>query len=231
MKIIIIGLGNFGSNLGQALIKDGHEVIGVDNNMQCVEEVQDIFTHTISISTTIETNLSYLPLQDTDIIIIAIGEDVGSSVTTTALIKKNFNGRIIARAITLVHETVLEAMKITEIVKPEQEFAEEFANRILLLGAVKSMDLPGEYEIVEISIPKAIIGMTLSQLDIKNKYDAHIVTVVKQIIKENYFGNKTFQHKVYGVLRSTYIFEKDDLLLVFGRNKSIANFIKDFQYF
>lgn len=231
MKIIIIGLGNFGSNLGQALIKDGHEVIGVDNNMQCVEEVQDIFTHTIAISTTIETNLSYLPLQETDIIIIAIGEDVGSSVTTTALIKKNFNGRIIARAITLVHETILEAMKITEIVKPEQEFAKEFANRILLLGAVKSMDLPGEYEIVEISIPKAIIGMTLSQLDMKNKYDAHIVTVVKQIVKENYFGNKTFQHKVHGVLRSTYIFEEDDLLLVFGRNKSIANFIKDFQYF
>lgn len=229
MKIIIIGLGNFGSNLGQALIKDGHEVIGVDNNMQRVEQVQDLFTHTISISTTFETNLSYLPLQDTNIVIITIGEDVGASVTTTALIKKNFKGRIIARAITLVHETVLEAMKITEIVKPEQEFAEEFANRILLFGAVKSMDLPGEYEIVEISIPKAIIGMTLTQLDIKNRYDAHIVTVVKQIVKENFFGNKTFKHKVHGVLRSTYIFEKDDLLLVFGRNKNIVNFIKDFQ--
>lgn len=229
MKIIIVGLGNFGSNLGQALIKDGHEVIGVDNNMQRVEYVQDILTHTIAISMTIETNLLYLPLEDTDIVIIAIGEDVGSSVTSTALIKKNFNGRIIARAITPVHETVLEAMKITEIVKPEQEFAEEFVNRILLSGAVKSMDLPGEYEIVEIAIPKEIIGMKLIELDIKNKYDAHIVTVVKQIVKENYFGNKSFHHKVYGVLRSNYIFEEDDLLLVFGKNKNIVNFIRDFQ--
>ncbi|MCB9202047.1 MAG: TrkA family potassium uptake protein [Flavobacteriales bacterium] len=229
MKIIIIGLGNFGSHLGQALMKDGHEVIGVDNNMQRVEQVQDEFTHTVAISTTIETNLAHLPLEDADLIIITIGEDVGASITTTALIKKNYTGRIIARAITPVHETVLEAMKITEIVKPEKEFAQEFANRILLTGAVKSMDLPGEFEIVEIAIPKAIVGMTLTELDIKNKYDAHIVTVVKQIVKENYFGNKTFKHKVHGVMRSTYVFEEDDLLLVFGRNKNIANFIKDFQ--
>ncbi len=38
MKIIIIGLGNFGANLGIQLMKDEHEVFGIDNNMSLVEK-------------------------------------------------------------------------------------------------------------------------------------------------------------------------------------------------
>lgn len=229
MKFIIIGLGNFGSNLAFALMDDEHEVIGVDNNMSRVEQYQDQLTHTIGIDTTDENMLAHLPMGDADIIIIAIGEDVGASITTTALIRKNYSGRIIARAINPIHRTVLEAMKITEIIEPEAEFAEEFANRLKLAGAVKSMDLPGQYEIVEISIPRSLVGMTLGELDLKNRFDVHIITVVKQIAKENFFGNITYQQKVFGILRSNYVFEEDDLLLMFGKNTNLHKFITAYQ--
>lgn len=38
MKFIIIGLGNFGFALAEKLTQQGHEVIGVDKNIDKIEE-------------------------------------------------------------------------------------------------------------------------------------------------------------------------------------------------
>ena len=46
MKVIIIGLGNFGAALGKKMVKLGHEIIGVDNNIQRVEALKDKLSYT-----------------------------------------------------------------------------------------------------------------------------------------------------------------------------------------
>lgn len=226
-KIIVIGLGNFGGNLAIALTQDGHEVFGVDKNPSKVEAIQRKVPHVIGLDTSDESSINHLPVDDSDIVVIAIGENVGASITTTALIKKHFKGRIIARSLTPVHKTVLEAMQIDEIIEPEGEYAHELANRIMVKGAVKSMDLHGEFEIVEVKIPQKIVGMTLGDLDIKKKYQAHIVTVIKQTERKNYLGSQFLERNVHGVLHSVYQFEANDLLLVFGTKKNIDKFIED----
>ncbi len=226
-KIIVIGLGNFGGNLAIKLTEDGHEVFGVDKSPAKVELIQRKINHALGMDTSEESSINHMPLDDCDLVVVAIGENVGASITTTALIKKNFKGRIIARSLTPVHKTVLEAMQIDEIIEPEAEYANELANRIMVKGAVRSMELHGDYEIVEVKIPRKIVGMTLGDLDIKTKYKAHIVTVIKQTEKANYLGSITMQKNVHGVLHSVYQFEENDLLLVFGNKKNIDKFIED----
>lgn len=225
MKFIILGLGNFGSNLSKALIKDGHEVFGVDLDMAKVEKFKEELTHTVAIDVNDEQSINHLPLTDTDVAVVAIGEDMGSSVSATALLKKYFKGRIIARSINEIHTSVLEAMGIQEILKPEEEYAFELAHRINVREALKSMDLPGDFEIMEIRIPKAIVGLTLKDLDIKNKFEAHIVTVIKQTPTKNIFGNQVMNANVFGILHSSYVFEADDILLIFGKIKNINKFL------
>ena len=118
-KIIVIGLGNFGGNLAIALTKDGHEVFGVDKLASKVDAIHHKVQHAVGLDMTDELSIQYLPLEDADIVVIAIGENVGDSVTSTALIKKNFSGRIIVRSLNPIHTTILEAMEIGEIVDPE----------------------------------------------------------------------------------------------------------------
>jgi|JI8StandDraft_2_1071088.scaffolds.fasta_scaffold93031_1 trk system potassium uptake protein TrkA len=226
-KIIIIGLGNFGGNLATALTEDGHEVFGVDLSPVNVEALQRKIQHAIGLNTTDETAVNHLPLDDSDIVVIAIGEDVGASITTTALIKKHFKGRIIARCLTPVHKSVLEAMQIDEVIEPEAEYAHELANRLMVKGAIKSMDLHGNYEIVEVKIPPKVIGKTLKDLDIKNKYKAHIITVIKQTAMTNFLGSAYSERKVFGILHSVYEFEPDDLLLIFGQKENVDKFIEE----
>lgn len=226
-KIIVIGLGNFGGNLAIKLTEDGHEVFGVDTNSSRVDQIQNKINHAMGLDASEESCINYLPIDDCDLVIVAIGENIGASVTTTALIKKHYDGRLIVRSLSPLHKTILEAMQITEVIEPEAEYAHELANRIMVKGAVKSMELHREYEIVEVNIPKKIIGQTLGDIDVKKKYKVHIVTVIKQSEKTNYLGSKYYDKQVHGILHSVYQFEEDDLLLVFGKKDDIDKFIED----
>ncbi len=130
MKYIILGLGHFGTSLAEKLTQMGHEVIGVDKDMKKVEEYKERITHTICMDCTDGTAVNNLPLNDVDVVIVAIGENEGPNLMATALMKEHNVKRIISRAVRPLHETVLHAMGITEIVHPEEEAAERWANKL-----------------------------------------------------------------------------------------------------
>lgn len=124
MKYIIVGLGNFGSSLGIALTSQGHEVIGIDSSMQRVETYKEVISHTICMDATDEHTVHGLPISDTDIVVVAIGEDQGGNVMASALFKTLKAKRIISRSINPLHEKVLQAIGVSDIVNPEKEAAE-----------------------------------------------------------------------------------------------------------
>ena len=95
MKYIVIGLGNFGLSLAEKLTKMGNEVIGVDSNYNKVESVKERISHAICLNATDEYIMTGLPFKDTDMVIIAIGEDRGSNVVVSALVKKLYTKKII----------------------------------------------------------------------------------------------------------------------------------------
>ena len=80
MKYIIFGLGSFGKSLAIRLTELGHETIGVDSNMQKVEQLKERITHTVCMDCTDRNAVSSLPLKDADSVIVAIGEDEGASL-------------------------------------------------------------------------------------------------------------------------------------------------------
>lgn len=68
MTYIIIGLGNFGVALAERLTAIGHDVIGVDTNMNLVEEYKNTIGSTICINVSDAASLKMLPLADTDVV-------------------------------------------------------------------------------------------------------------------------------------------------------------------
>ena len=164
MKYIVIGLGNFGLSLAEKLTKLGNEVIGIDNNMAKVEAVKEKISHAICMDATDEYTMNGLPFKDTDVVIIAIGEDTGANIMATAMVKKLHPHRLISRAITNIHETILEAMDVQTIIHPEEETAERWAKKLSLKGVVESFELSINYSIVEIAIPDQLVGKTIEEV-------------------------------------------------------------------
>ena len=226
MKYIIIGLGNFGLSLAEKLTKMGNEVIGVDSNYNKVENVKERISHAICMNATDEYTMTGLPFKDTDVVIIAIGEDRGSNVVASALVKKLHTNKIISRAIDPIHETILEAMDITTIVRPEQETAERWAKKLSLKGMVESFELSGKYSVVEIAVPSRCIGKTIEQIGFRTNYNLVFVTIIKKIAEKNIFGKVKRVNEVQGVVNYEAVLESGDILVLYGANEDIRNYIK-----
>ena len=137
MKYLIIGLGNLGRAIASSLTRIGDEVIGVDKNMLRVDAVKQYTSGAINLDATDRDALSTLPLNEMDAIIVTFGKDVGTSVETVALLKSLHADKLIVRAISPVHETIIRAIGVSEIFTPEQDFASIYASMSLLGGLFK----------------------------------------------------------------------------------------------
>ena len=135
MKCIIIGLGTYGRVLVDELSALGHEVIAADNDASRVERVKDMCDAAFQIEATDELALSVLPLKKVDIVIVAIGQNLGASVRVVALLKKLGVEHIYARAMDYVHKNILQAFSIDKILIPEERAARALV-REMELGSV-----------------------------------------------------------------------------------------------
>lgn len=225
MKYIIVGIGNFGGYLAKRLTNLGHEVIGIDSNESRIELIKDNITHSIVMDATDPAAVKNLPLKDTDVVIIAIGENIGASIMSTAIFKQLKSKRIIARAINDLHETVIQAIGVDEIIHPEEETADRLAKRLEMKGVLDSLEISDEYNIVEVKVPPRYVGMSVSEADIRKEFFLNILTVIKIEQKKNLLGINTPYKNVIGVVTPEYKFDTEDILLLFGKIKNIQQFL------
>lgn len=227
MKFIIIGLGNFGSSLAQKLTRLGHEVIGVDSKMSKVESFKETITHTICLDSTDPQAVKKLPLEDADMVMVSIGEDEGASILTSALMKQLKVKRLISRAVSPLHETILEAMQIDEIVHPEEETAERWAKKLNISGVVDSFELTGEYNIIEAKVTKNLVGKTLEEIGVRKNYHVIVLTTIKTVTEKNMLGISRKVNKVQEVGNSKTLLEDGDIMVLYGRMTDIKDFLKE----
>lgn len=225
MKYIIFGLGNFGAALGEKLTAQGNEVIGVDNNMDKVDAMKESISHTVCLDSTDQFTVSGLPLKETDVVIVAIGEDQGANIMTTAVLKNLSVKRLISRAITPLHETVLEAMGVDEIVHPEEETAERWAKKLCLKGVVESFELSSQFSIVEVTVPLKYAGKTLAEVGFRRKHNVVVLTTIKRREEKNIIGVQRGVNQVQGVASPQTLLEENDIIVIYGNNNDIRSLL------
>ncbi|MEC5210676.1 trk system potassium uptake protein TrkA [Psychrobacter sp. PL15] len=226
MKYIIVGLGSFGSSLGIALTSQGHEVVAIDSSMRKVESYKEVISHTICMDATDEYTVNGLPIIDTDIVIVAIGEDQGANVMATALFKTLKAKRLISRSINPLHEKVLQAIGVDDIFHPEQESAKRWAKRLSLRYFVDSFSLTDSFSIVEISIPDALIGKTVAALQLEDKFNIKLLSTMRYEHYKDSFGRAQSRPSIQGLAEPEQVLQDSDVLVVYGANKHINQFLR-----
>lgn len=227
MKYLIIGLGNFGASLAQKLTEQGNEVIGVDKSMTKVDAYKEKISHTICLDSTDQYVMSGLPLANTDIVIVAIGEDQGANIMTTAVLKNLNVKRLISRAITPLHETVLHAIGVDEIVHPEEETAERWAKKLCLKGVLDSYEITGKYSIVEIAVSDKFAGRTIEEIGFRTNYNLVLLTTLCVKEERNILGMKRKVHEVQGIASYDTVLNKGDIMVIYGDNKDIKKIVEE----
>jgi trk system potassium uptake protein TrkA len=228
MKFIIIGLGNFGSALAEKLTQMGHEVIGVDHQLQRTEAVKDKIAQSICLDSKLEDSVKNLPLKNTDVVVVCIGEDEGANILTTALLKKLNVPRLISRSVSPLHEKILEAMEVTEIVRPEEETAERWAKKLTSPGIVDSYELTSKYSIVKAKVPREFSEKSIQEVGFLKNFNVIVLTVMKNIQRKNLLGifRNTADLEIKGIATADTILYEDDIMVLYGHKKDIQKLLK-----
>ena len=176
-EFVVIGLGRFGGSIVRELISQGANVMAIDSSQERVDDFAQIATQAIVADTTDESVIKSLGLWNFEHVIVAIGEDIQSSILTTLILKELGVPQITAKANNDYHEKVLRKIGADFVVHPERDMGIRIANNMLSNNVLDYLELSDKHSIMEIRVSDRIAGRSLVDLDIRAKYDINIVGI------------------------------------------------------
>jgi len=176
-EFVVIGLGRFGSSICRKLTEQGMEVMAIDKDEDRVNEFTAIASHAVVADTTDESVLKSLGIRNFDHVIVAIGDDIQSSILTTLMLKEVGVKKVTAKAQNDYHEKVLIKIGADQVVHPERDMGRRIANNIVSNNVLDYLELSDEHSIAEIMANESLAGNTLIDLDIRARYGINIVAI------------------------------------------------------
>ena len=174
---IVIGLGRFGQTLARQLCMLGAEVLALDVRNDLVQQVAEDVTHAVVGDAQDKEVLRALGVRNFDCAIIAIGSDLAASVLTTMNLKELGVPYIICKAHDETHRRVLEKLGVDRVIIPEQENAQRLARSLNSHNVLDYIELSEDYGILEVPAPKAWVGKTLRELNVRAKLGVIMIAV------------------------------------------------------
>ena len=225
MKFIIIGLGQFGSSLAIRLAQYGNEVIGVDIDMKKVDAIKNRISYSVCLDGKDPASVMSLPLENTDVAVVCIANE-GDNIMTTAILKKAKVKRVISRSVSFLHDNVLEAMGVTETLRPEKESAERWALKLSTSNYINLFEVTNEYNIAEVKVPIVFAGKTVREIGLNKKYNIILLTQLKPVEKDNFFGVKKQEMNIGESVTADTILSANDVIIIYGHKNDIDKFLK-----
>ncbi|CAM4497075.1 potassium channel family protein [Paenibacillus typhae] len=173
----IIGMGRFGSSVAKALSGMGYDVLAIDTDEQRTQEISGIVTHAVSADSTDEEALRALGIRNFDVVVVAIGEDIQASILTTLILKDLGVPAILVKARNELHGKVLSKIGADKIIYPERDMGLRVAHHLASPNILDYIELSPDYSILDMKVPKQMLGKNLLELDIRAKYGCNVMAI------------------------------------------------------
>lgn len=176
-EFAVIGLGRFGGSIVRELANQGLEVMAIDSQEERVNEFSMIASHAVVGDTTDETVLKSIGIRNFDHVIVAIGDDIQSSILTTLILKELGVNHITVKAQNDYHEKVLLKIGADTVVHPERDMGKRIAHKLVSNSILDYLELSDKHSIVEIVAGGGLVNHTILELDVRAKFGINIVAI------------------------------------------------------
>lgn len=220
----VIGLGTFGSNLAKELFKRGFPVLAIDNKDDIVNKITASVTQAIAADATDGKALEDAGIKDCDTVIIAIGEDIETSILATLVVKDLGIKNVIVKCISQWHSKIAVKIGADKVIYPEFEMAKKLAESMVSPNILEQIEFSKDFNLVEIVAPKKYWGKTIKDLDVRNKYGINIIAIKRHIPFINNDGQPDIEEKTNVVPGPDDEILENDILVVVGKQDQIEKF-------
>lgn len=213
-SFLIIGLGRFGNHLCQKMVHMGSEVMIIDKDENAVQELLHDATTVKIGDCTSEEVLKSLGVGNFDACFVCIGSNFQSSLEITSLLRELGAKYIISKASRDIQAKFLLRNGADEVVYPDKDIAERLAVKFSANHVFDYIELHSDYSIFEIQPKKAWIGHSISEMNIRAKYNVSV------------FGIQAGDN--LNILPPPhYVMREDDHLMVVGLKKDINKLLEN----
>ncbi|MGB3456877.1 MAG: TrkA family potassium uptake protein [Litorimonas sp.] len=174
--IAVIGLGTFGTAVAREMARMGDRVTGIDRDAACVAQLDGEIDAVMQADATDTKVLNHAGIAQFDSVIVAIGDDMQSSLLTTLGVIHAGCEDVHVKAQTPEHARILRAMGVRNLLEPEQSFALHLAQLLHNPHMVDFLNLGNGNYIAAIHAPAGSSCATLSDLPLA-KYDLACVGI------------------------------------------------------
>lgn len=168
-QVMVIGLGRFGSAVARELERLGHQVLAIDQSEQMVNDIAPDVTHALQLDAADEDALRSAGAADFGAAIVAISSDAEPSIFATMVLKRLGVQNVVAKAGSLLHGEILSRVGADRVVFPERETGLRLAHSFNVPNVIDYLDVAPSFGIEKIRPPKAFVGRTLGELDLKGR--------------------------------------------------------------
>lgn len=174
---VVFGLGAFGYSLAETLGDSGYEVMVVDKRNDPIQTISDKVTYAVKADVTEPGVLESLDIGQFDVVIVAFTQDMNASIMAAMYAKESGIPKVVAKAVTDIHGTILQKIGVDEVIFPEREMGVRVAQNLIAGGAVDILELSDEFSLVEIHVPASWAGHSLRSLDVRGKYNLNVIAI------------------------------------------------------
>lgn len=209
MKLCVIGLGSFGSEVAIQLAEKGIEVLAVDKDEIKVNEIRNKVTQAVKMDIRDEEALKNIGVDEMDTVIISIGKNFEYALLLTRIIKHQLKvANVITRTTDQTKKEILELIGADKVILPEKEAAIVLAQEITA-PFPHSICLDDDFSIIDIHAPEEFIGKKIEDINFEKNYHCKCIAIERN-------------EKIIQAEKDVQI-QEDDLLYLAGKNKYLKS--------
>ncbi|NLC41540.1 MAG: TrkA family potassium uptake protein [Erysipelothrix sp.] len=210
MKLIsILGLGIFGSSVAKTLSNfEDVEIIAVDQDERNIERVSSFVTQGVVGDITDFDLLKEIGLGDCDIVVVATGSHLESSILAIMHAKNLGVPKIVAKAKNRSYMQIYKQIGADEIIRPEKEMGEKLAHELVRRHIIDVIELDDSHSVVEFIVPDKWVGKSVEVLDLRSNYAMNVIGI-----------RKSLEDQLNVSFRPNYVFTKGELVVAITDSK------------
>lgn len=210
--MLVIGLGRFGRHLSVKLTDLGNEVMAVDKDEPRVTRVANIVTASQICDCQDEETLKTLGVKNYDICFVCIG-DFQASLEITSMLKDLGAKYIVSKTDREKQAKFLMKIGADYVVHSEKDMAQRIAVKYSANNVFDYIELNRDYGIFEIQPPEDWIGRTISDINVRSKYNVNVIA-------------SKMGDKIVPMLNAEHIFTENEHLIIAGSQKDSLKLMK-----
>jgi trk system potassium uptake protein TrkA len=224
--VAVVGLGLFGRRICLTLSDLGLEVLAIDRDSVLVDQIKNHVTAAVCTDVTEEAAILDSGILSADQCVVAIGENMESSILVTALLKKLGVKHIIARAHSDLHAQILRTVGAERTVDPEDDMGVRLAEEIYAPDVHARIRLSTGQEVVEVEADPSFFGRTIQDLNFRQKYRLNIIAIKSRDDAGSASARGSGSDRVNKLPRPDDIVMEGDVFVLIGDSEMVRTFLE-----